>query len=443
VTDETLTVRDLTRRISGALTQSFPEEVWVAGDMADLRRSATGHVWFNLVDHDGSPGSAANATLSVVLFDSNRRGVNAQLRRTGAVRMSDGVMVRIRGWIEFYAPQGRVQLRMTGIDPEYTLGRLAAERERLIGELRADGVLDANRRLEWPRAPYVIGLVTSAGSAAHADFVTELERSRLSWGVRLADVRVQGELADVGIARALETLASDPGVDVIAVVRGGGARTDLATFDSRTVARAIARSAVPVITGIGHEIDESIADLASHRSFKTPTACAQALIEHVRTDLREIDEQWTRVWTGALEALAAESDGNRDRAHQVITATRRTIDSERRRTLGAGLRLGRSASAALLGASNSVSHAVGQLGPVARGHLRTASSHLDVRDAEVHGLDPRRTLERGFSITTYEGLVVRDGTAVPEGGEIVTTLARGSLRSIVDGHTAEGGTDAG
>jgi exodeoxyribonuclease VII large subunit len=439
--DETLSVRDLTRRIGGVLVNAFPEEVWVAGDIGDLRRSSAGHVYFNLVDHTGSPGSAASATLPVVLFDSNRRGVNAQLRGSGAVRMSDGVTVRIRGFVDFYAPQGRVQLRMTGIDPEYTLGRLAAERERLIRELRVDGMLEANGRLVWPRAPLTIGLVTSVGSAAHADFVSELERSHLAWRVVLADVRVQGERADAGIASAVSRLAQHTAVDVVAVIRGGGARTDLATFDSRIVAHAIAGCAVPVITGIGHEIDESIADLAAHRSFKTPTACAQALVDHVRTDLRATDEQWGRVWSAALDALFSAAAENRHRAHEIVAATRLTIDGERRQALSDGLRLGRAASGALLTADTAIGQVLGRVGPVARGHLRLAAGRIDLHAAEVHGLDPKRTLERGFSVTTLDGRIVRDADAVPDDAEIATTLAQGTLRSRVSGRTTEGGAD--
>src|SRR5262249_31546231 len=156
--------------------------------------------------------------------------------------------------VDFYAPTGKLTLKMRGLDPMYTLGQLAADRDRLLRRLVGEGLLDAQRRLPLPACPYRVGLVTSVGSAAWHDVTDELRRSGLRWQLVVCDTSVQGANAEYGIAGALRRLGRAE-VDVIALVRGGGSRTDLATFDTEVVARAIAGLPVPVLTGLGHEID--------------------------------------------------------------------------------------------------------------------------------------------------------------------------------------------
>src|SRR5262249_11965720 len=182
---------------------------------------------------------------------------------------------------EVYAPQGRVQLKMTAIDPVFTVGGIAVARERVVRGLAADGVLDRNACTAMPLVPLRVGLVTSVGSAAFHDFVHELGASGLAFRVAVVDVRVQGDNASRRIVYGLRQMAVRE-LDVVVLVRGGGSRADLAPFDSDAVARAIVAMAVPVICGVGHETDRSVADQVAHTSCKTPTACAQLLVAQVR-----------------------------------------------------------------------------------------------------------------------------------------------------------------
>ena len=230
------------------------------------------------MDPTDDAGRAADAQLRVVLFEQTKHQVNTQIKRTGnGMRIEDGVAIRIRGVPGFFAPRGELNLRMTGIDPAYTLGQLAASRDRLLQILADEGLLRANAALAVDPAPMRIALVTAAGSAAYADFMHELEGSGFSFSVHLAACAVQGVAAPATIAGAIAACQRRD-IDVIAVVRGGGARTDLVAFDDEHVARAIAASTVPVFTGIGHEIDRAGADDVAHTSLKTPTACAAHLV---------------------------------------------------------------------------------------------------------------------------------------------------------------------
>lgn len=406
---DTLRVGELNQLIRYALSVNFPSDLWVEGEISSLKRhEGSGHVYFQLVEA-GARGQP-DATVSVALYAADRRTVNMMLKRAGgAIRMVDGVHIRIRGSLDYYPPQGRLQLRMSAIDPAFTLGQLVAERDRVLAAMAGEGLLERNRALPFPAVPSRIGLVTSDGSAAQADFLDELERSQVAWHVSLAATRVQGAGAEHEIGRAIERLAAT-GVEVIALVRGGGARTYLMVFDHEVVARAIAASPVPVITGIGHEIDRSVADAVAAVAHKTPTACAAALVEQAHDGLRRASSAWDRITERALASTDHASRRLDDQRHRVVLRSQAVV------TL----------------AASSLEHRTHRL---QRGHLHgldRAERHLANVATRVAALDPARALARGWSITrTAAGTVVRDAAAVAPGDELRTTVAGGVVHSIV------------
>ncbi len=406
--DETLSVSQLARRLQEALSSSFPDEVWVEGEISNLTRSGAGHVYFRLVE-PSELGAPPVAAMDVVLFDSTRRAVNAVLRRNGGVRMADGVRVRIRGAVDFYPPQGRLQIRMTGIDPVYTLGVLAAERERVLAALASEGLLERNGRLTVPEVPLRLGLVTAKGSAAFADFVHELDQSGFAFRVTFVAVAVQGRGAEPSVVAALEMLGTLD-LDVIALVRGGGDRSDLAAFDSEAIARSIARSPFPVWTGIGHEVDRTVADRVAHTSLKTPTACAATLVRQIADFVAGIDESWATI-AGAAR-LATDRP-----AHQL---------TGRAHALRAGVRHH------LRGRVTQIEGAASRLAPRARSALDRAEQRLAHHENRRRTLDPRRLLERGWTLTlTPEHRAVRSVGDLGPGSLLLTVLADGEVHSAV------------
>jgi exodeoxyribonuclease VII large subunit len=407
----TLTVGELCQAIQLAVQVTLPGDVWVRGEIHDLKRPASGHVYFDLVD-PGELGRATPAKIAVALFAKHRFTVNAILRKAGGgVRMTDGVEVRLRGSLEFHPPTGQLKLVMNLIDPAYTLGRMAAERDRLLRALAADGLLDRNASLYLAPAPLRVALVTSAGSAAAHDFLDELERSGFGFQVTAFDVRVQGQGASPAVAAALRAAAGRH-VDVIALVRGGGARTDLATFDNEEIVRTIAGLDVPVWTGIGHEIDTALADQVAHTAFKTPTACAAALVERVNSYLTMAEQRWAAILGLATSALA------RAEAGADATARRLARDTE------GGLRV---AEAGLRSTTRRTAREAALV-------LRRADEALAGRVSLCAALDPARALARGWSITRDQnGRVITDPAALSAGDPLVTTLAHGQLRSTVTG----------
>lgn len=407
--DGTLTVAEVGRRIERALRREFGDAaVWVRGEIRDLNRAPSGHVHFALSDGERQ--------LPVVLFQSDRERVNRMLRASAGsepvVRMDDGIEVRIRVELRWFAPRSQVTLRMVAIDPSFTLGRLAERREQLLRRLAADGLLDAQRRrLTLPLVPLRVGLVTSVGSAAHADVTRTLATSGLGFTVVECDSRVQGPDAVPSLLGALDAVrAAD--VDVVLLVRGGGARTDLAAFDDERLARAVALLDRPVITGIGHEVDTSVVDEVAYRRCRTPTAGAALLVDRVRAFCGRRDELLARCTRAATTAVDRAGDRVHRATARLAVGARRDLRDARRRvdTLAADLQ--RRPLLAL---------------------ERAAAAHTH-RAARVRALDPSVLLARGWSITrTADGRLVRSPADVRSGDELRTVTAGGEVASLAVG----------
>jgi len=403
----TWSVGDLCAAIRDTFSAVFPEEIWLEGEIVGLNVASSGHVYFDVIEPD-SEGSRVDK-MSVALWKGRRQGVESVLARAEAGPLVDGIRVRIRGELSFYAPQGRVQLLMTAIDPHHTLGQLAVDRERVLKSLSVAGLLDANSALKVPLVPLHVGLITSDGSAAYNDFVNEISLSPYPFRISLVHSAVQGAEAESGLIAAIETLG-DVDVDVIAVVRGGGARTDLMAFDLESVATAVAKSTRPVLSGIGHEIDRSVVDEVAHTAFKTPTACAAALVQTVAAFDQNLDLSARRIVNMAVTS--------HDRASEAISYSVRAIGDRARRTLD----IKEERLAAL-------SSRLSDLGLMSIGRN---SQRLDRISDLLRALHPDRILARGFSITRdRDGEIVRG--QVPLGSTLVNETADSLITSTVTG----------
>ena len=454
--DQTLTVGELAQVLRWTLDSAFPSGVWVAGEIDSLSRARSGHVYFDLVERSehAQPGAPPVASLSVVLFQGDKERVNRTIRRHGnTMRMADGLSVRIQGMLDFYPRRGQLQLRMTAIDPAHTLGAIAADRDLLMRVLAAEGALRRNAGTPLAPVPLRVGLVTSVGSAAHADVQRALAGSGFAFEVFEADTPVQGVDAPSAIADAVGA-AAGAGVDVVVLARGGGSRTDLVAFDHELVARAIADCERPVFTGIGHETDRSVADETAHTACSTPTAAARAVVQRVEDWLEKLDDTGRAIAargrrslagaehrTGAVAAdtargarsAARQAELNLDQAAQRVVGTGRAavarsghrVDSSARRLAQAGPAVHRRVNGRLDRAS-------ARLSVAGRHEIRHARRHLDSVAARVRTLDPAVILRRGWSLTRRrDGTLVRSVRDVSAGDGIVTHLADGTLDSTI------------
>jgi exodeoxyribonuclease VII large subunit len=423
----TYSVAELADAINSQLRRGFSDGVWVRGEIDGLRNSGP-HTYFSLVE-DADDG---RAVLRVSLFAPMKRNLTPVLRKN-RLDLANGMKVRIFGQLDYFARSGQLGLKMAGIDPRFTLGELSQARDQVIRRLVASGLFDANRRHALPVAPLRVGVVTSVGTAAWHDFRDELTRSALGFRVAVCDTRVQGDGAEHSVAAAIRTLTRRPGIDCVVVIRGGGARNELATFDAEPIALAIATSAVPIITGLGHEIDRSVADEVAHTVAKTPTAAARVLIDAVEVFCESVEQRFAAIARTADRrthtAQVALSERTRRVAHHTHAALQRADDRlDARRD-----RLAAAPAHVLRQHDQRLTAAVGVLALRPGAVLHRQSERLDGVEARVRLLDPVNVLQRGWSITRDgHGHIVRSIGDVAAGTSLVTQLADGTIASTVD-----------
>jgi exodeoxyribonuclease VII large subunit len=423
----TYSVGELADAINDQLRRGFTDGVWVRGEIDGLRHSGP-HTYFALVEETDT----GRAVLNVSLFAPMKRNLTPLLRRN-RLELANGMKVRIFGHLDYFAPNGRLGLKMAGIDPRFTLGELSQARDQVVRRLVAAGLYDANRSRALSRVPLRVGVVTSVGTAAWHDFHHELAGSGHGFRLAVCDTRVQGAGAELSVAGAIRTLGRRGDLDCVVVIRGGGARNELATFDAEPIAVAIATCPVPVLTGLGHEIDRSVADDVAHRALKTPTACAGALIEAVAEYRGATEATWSAIAATSDRMLTAARSSLTDRAHRVARRTHAAVERADERLAVRRDRLRALPDRGLDAASVRLDGAHVTIARRAPRHLDEQQRALDARAARLALLDPVNLLRRGWSITRDpEGHVIRSVAAAAPGTVITTQVADGRLTSRIE-----------
>ena len=377
-------VGQFTEVLNHVLKASFDEGVWVEGEIQGLRKPNP-HAYFTLIENiDG-----VKAQLNINLFAGPLRNVQAKLRQQG-IELKDGLKVRLFGRVEYYGPFGKLNLIATDVDTQFSAGDVAAKREELLRALMEKGVDKINKRIPVPLVPLRLGIISSSQAAGWADAQQHLTESGIGFAITFCDVRVQGDSAVSQIVAALNSLSRRDDIDLVMLMRGGGSKGDLAAFDDEQIAMAISKCSHPVFTGIGHEIDTSIADIVAHTANKTPTACAQSVIAIVENFLSDLSYS-----AGSLRSL-----------------TQTAVERARSR----------------------IAVSVERLRTRPRTALERQSQKLMMHAASVRLLDPVTTMARGWSITRdSSGNVVRSISDIKKGDTVVTALADGSITSTVEG----------
>lgn len=302
-----LTVRALLSHLRGLVAKSFPQALWVEGDVQDLN-CRKGHYFFQLVETPGE-GTHLGRPWSVrcVLWQGRAQGLDPQILSI----VQEGVRVRIQAHVELRPEGGEVTLQVVALDPRLTLGEMALRRRALVKELQKRGLYGLNREKPFPPLPLTIALITSPESRAVHDFVHELQLSQLGFVVHVLPATMQGLQTSPSVSQALRCAqALNP--DVLVVTRGGGSRVDLHWFDDLEICKSIAYSPVPVVTAIGHFEDVSVADEVAWRGEKTPTGAARFLTNHVLS-------QWSTA-QGRLEALGTRVRSRLQGAHRDLAS---------------------------------------------------------------------------------------------------------------------------
>ena len=445
-----LTPTDLCERIKAVLGDGFPRQVRVVGEVSNL--SDRQHWFFSLKD--------AGAVVSCVCFASDAR--------KSGLRLRDGMQVLAHGRVDFYPQQGRLQLYVNKLEA-VGRGALEARLRELVEQLRAEGYMDESRKRPVPAMPACVAVVTSATGAALQDFVRTARHRWPGVALLLYDVLVQGESASGRIAEALRRLSASGGslgIDAVALIRGGGSIEDLWAFNEREVAEAVYACALPVVVGVGHETDVTVAELVSDRRASTPTQAALLLVPDRSESARHVGHVEARL-SGALRRALGEARGRLERVARVLPADRlrRGLVERRKVVAQAEARLGRmlprrlaSERAGLAALSERLGRAQGRWASREREALDRVEARLreavwrrvgrsrervEAGARQLAAVSPQRVLERGFSVTLDAGgRALRDAGDVAGGEALTTLLARGRVVSRVEGEV-EAEVDAG
>jgi exodeoxyribonuclease VII large subunit len=379
--------------------------------------------------------------------------------------LDTGLVVRVKGGVQLYKPRGDISFILSALDTDALLGKVAAERARLIKALVDEDLFDRNRCIAVPSPPLRVGLVASPGTEGFRDFIGQLETSGMAFDVRIAPTQVQGRVAPRVVASAIRRFRAEA-FDIVVVVRGGGSKADLAAFDAEPVARAIVGSDLPVWTGIGHTGDQSVADEVANRAFVTPTECGQELAR-LATELwrsgvergliagrlarerfagcrRALDRQRRGTATGARSQLDRQADRVVHRSYNLRTAARGQIDSHERLLDDRAAKLAKSSVRSVgLGQQELVSRA--------RRLALLPARRLEMQDLRVGqwrrllgAYDYQRQLDRGYSVTRDSaGFVVRSAADVGEGSVLFTQVSDGEVVSTVNDAGRAGAVEGG
>jgi exodeoxyribonuclease VII large subunit len=380
---------------------------WVRGEIAKVFEK--GHLYVDLVDAGSTSSDAKRPVLNAHCWTSVWGPLKRKLSDEGIV-IKPGVIVNFFGYVDVYAPQGKIGFTVTAIDAEGLLGDVARRRAELIARLTAEGLLETNKRRILSAVPLRVGLVASPGTEGFSDFTGQLLSSGYSFDIVLVGTLVQGEQAPAQIVAAISALDAE-GLDVICLVRGGGSKGDLASFDDERVARAVAGALTPVWTGIGHTGDESVADLVAHTRAITPTKLGEELVSRVSLwDQRYLRLPAQRVAL-ALEAVLEEAEEFvKERRRTMIFAVRDRLRAEERH-------LGTVRERLIL---------------QTRYLLDAATMSLATNRQLLAAYDPTRRLAQGWSIMTRaDGTTLRRVGDVELGEDVRVRMSDGVVNATI------------
>ena len=403
------TLRQLNLMVRDAIAMQLPDEYWVEAELSECRERG-GHCYMELVEKDDNNNTPV-ARASAKCWRQTWQMVQPYFERTTGQPLRAGLKVLLKVYAQFHEAYGFSWI-VTDIDPTYTLGDMARRRQEIIRQLKEEGVFDLQRELRLPLFAQRIAVISASNAAGYGDFCRQLEDNGYGFHftIQLFPAIMQGEQVESSIINALNQIYNDIShYDVVCILRGGGATADLSGFDTLALAENVAQFPLPVITGIGHDRDESILDMISHTRVKTPTAAATLLVDNLLRVLDRIERAQTFVSHFVSDSIHRHQQRISQLATLIPTLALRTVSDGR--------------------------HRIEMLQPrprLAIERLLTEQKHrLERMALQLQGFDPQILLARGYSITLKDGRAVRDPAQVKPGDEIETRIEKGTFKSIV------------
>ena len=387
----------------------MPHEYWVEAELSECRESK-GHCYMELIEKDEKTATPI-AKAPAKCWSSKWTLVRPYFERTTGQRLVAGMKVLLKVYPQFHEAFGFSWI-VTDIDPTYTFGDMARKRQEIIRQLKEEGVFDLQKELSLPLFCQRIAVISSETAAGYGDFCNQLSDNPygLKFETWLFPATMQGEGVEQSIIQALNHInAVCEDFDCVVIIRGGGATSDMSGFDTLTLAENVANFPLPIITGIGHDRDESILDMVSHMRVKTPTAAAALLIDHLKHVLDAINNCQNSI-TRSVQQKLSTLQVQLSTVSEAIPRLFSIVKTRHEARLDA----------------------IRQKIPMLIERRLISEHHrLEILEEKVKSLDPQLLLKRGYSITFFNGKAVRDPQQLHQGDEIVTRLEKGSIISKV------------
>ncbi|MFB6318686.1 exodeoxyribonuclease VII large subunit [Saccharicrinis sp. FJH54] len=451
-----ITLSELSSVIKETLDEHLEISYWVIAEIAEYKvNSFSGHCYLELVEKEEG-ANTINARMRATIWSAAFRMLKPFFETSTGIELGTGLKVMVRGVVEYHEVYG-ISLNIRDIDPAYTVGEMAMRMQQTIDLLTKDGVIDMNRELELPLLPKTVAVISSSGAAGLQDFMNQLEHNTYGYHfqVKLFEAVMQGEKAPGSIMDALHRVFEYAGLfDAVLVLRGGGAVLDLNCFNDYELCFMAAQFPIPLLTGIGHDKDETVLDLVAHTKLKTPTAVAEYLVGCFTEFDAKLNQLADGIFSGTEDILIE----NRNRLMQVITQLK-PVTQQRLRNEKFGIesltkemhgeihfRLAEQKSllqtysrdlnkGSLHFAKNkadNLAKITDRLQTSARRKIESSSELLERYTLKIEYQDPVKILEKGYSITTRNGAVVTRVSDLRKGDKIITVLSDGKKQSTVD-----------
>lgn len=407
---EALSLYDLNALVRRSLEQCLPDEYWVQAELSDVRTNSTGHCYLEFIQKDPRSNNLIAKARGTVWANVYRL-LKPYFEESTGQAFASGIKVLVQVTVSFHELYG-YSLTVQDIDPTYTLGDMVRRRREILKQLEEEGVLTLNKELEMPVLPQRIAVVSSPTAAGYGDFCHQLKNNSRGFffHTELFPALMQGDRVEESVLSALDAILNrQEDFDAVVIIRGGGATSDLSGFDTYLLAAACAQFPLPIITGIGHERDDTVLDSVAHTRVKTPTAAAEYLINCMELAADELE---------VLISQLHESVRSR------LTEEHRKLISYRNRIPSAVVRRVSDAKLTLLTTRKDISLAV-------QTSLSRQRHRLELLQQRLVDVSPEKMLARGYSITLKDGKVVKDAALLNEEDEIITRFYRGEVTSVI------------
>lgn len=405
-----ITLSELTDRIQQIIKLNFDTTVWIRAEISELRENPNGHCYLEFIEKEENSDSLI-AKSKAIIWSSSYRMIKPYFESTTGENLRAGLKVLVAVTIEFNGLYG-FSLVVRDIDPNFTIGETAARRLKIIRQLEADGVVDMNKQIQLPKLVQRIAIISSATAAGYGDFVDQLHQntSKLVFYTHLFPAVMQGEQAESSIIAALDKVYSNiDQFDVVVIIRGGGAVTDLACFDSYDLAINCAQFPLPILAGIGHQRDNTILDLVAYSSLKTPTAVAEFLIQRLQMVENEIFSIYS----------------------SILSTANRKVNNEKQQLNNYQWRLKQLLKSKITTRVVILERQVGRLRSAVRRTLATQKNNILLLEKTIEIHSPSFLLKHGYSITTFNGRKIMSTNELKIGDMITTYVHDGSFESSI------------